>query len=110
MLRATPPDNASGLLPKRGLPVSFSSPGTPPGNDGNARAQELENEAAQVARDAIGAGLTNDPDDQDFLSMVRTAEQQAQLYTAQVNRRAWAQSYRAAHNEHYIGSKYTRPE
>jgi hypothetical protein len=46
----------------------------------------------------------------DFLGMVRECESQALLYVQQANRRAWSQSYRAFHNEHYIGSKYTRPD
>ncbi len=46
----------------------------------------------------------------DFLQLVREAEQQSNLYLAQVNRKAWTQSYRAFHQEHFVGSKYTRPD
>lgn len=108
-LRTTPPgeDPLKGI---RGQPVSFSQPGTPPGEDGVTRASELENAAQHQATHMEGVANEQDVPDIDFLSLVRNAEQQAQLYMAQVNRRAWAQSYRAIHNEHYIGSKYTRPE
>src|SRR5271170_3708017 len=109
MLRTTPPD-ASAPLPERGVPVSFSSPGVPPGEDGIANGREYENEAARKAENDDGGVYEPSSEDHDFLQMVRVAEQQAQLYTAQVNRRAWSQSYRAFHNEHFVGSKYTRPE
>jgi hypothetical protein len=45
-----------------------------------------------------------------FLRYVREAEDQAQLYVAQVNRRAWTQTLRAFHNEHFVGSKYTKTD
>ena len=108
-LRTTPPGQKTDL-PPRALPTAFYGPGnTPPGEDGLTRADELENQAQSSA---TYPGETDDYTQHgvDFLSIVRTAEQQAQLYTAQVNRRAWTQSLRAFHNEHYIGSKYTRPE
>src|ERR1700731_4759912 len=103
-LRTQPPDSSADL-PLRGMPPPFSSssrsdkPGAVPhGEDGVTHARQLENSAQ---RDADAAGLTDgasDTPDYDFLRMVRIAEQQAQLYTARVNRRAWSQSYRAAHN------------
>jgi hypothetical protein len=133
-LRTTPPGEDP-LRGTRGLPVSFSSPGTPPddgargrfagktGNGGFVRdnrwrgmagvdqqpePDELENQAADDAENP--PELQQDIPDVDFLGLVRIAEQQAQLYTAQVNRRAWSQSLRAFHNEHFVGSKYTKPE
>jgi len=105
MLHAARPGMAAGLLTKCGAPVPFSSHGVPLGDDGNAGAQELENKAMRLTR-----SLTRDPESQDFLAMVRSAEQQAQLYGAQVNRRAPPQSYRAKHKENYMGSKCTLPE
>ena len=108
-LRTTPPDNASGKIPERGLPVAFYGPrNVPPGEDGLARGGELENVAYDKAAYPDGVSRADSPTD--FLEIVQTAEQQSQLYTAQVNRRAWTQSLRASHSEHYIGSKYTRPE
>ena len=86
----------------------------PPGEDGvaNSRAApELENMAAQQA--AAPQGVDNfeeEPQGIDFLQLVREAESQALLYVEQANRRAWSDSLRAFHNEHYIGSKYTKPE
>lgn len=50
------------------------------------------------------------PTDAEFLSMVREAEAQAELYANQVNRRQWSQVYKAFHNEHFTGSKYDSPE
>lgn len=106
-LRITPPgeDPQKGT---RGQPVTMSSPSTPPGEDGIRRGRELENEAMQATESAYGGGSA--PSHHDYLGIVRRCEQQSQLYTAQVNRKAWSESYRAAHNEHFIGSKYTRPE
>lgn len=46
------------------------------------------------------------PSDNNFLSMVREAEDQATTYMNQVNRKAWTQSYRAFNNKHFMGSKY----
>lgn len=112
MLRATPPDGSADI-PPRALPVTISQPGTPPGEDGMMRGVGLENAASEYAS---GPPDGDDDDDAysntgiDFLALVREAEDQATLYVAQANRRAWSQSLRAFHNEHYIGSKYTRPE
>jgi hypothetical protein len=69
---------------------------------------EIENEAQEHAE-------TLPPTDYDgrlidFLQLVREAEEQALLYVNQVNRKAWTQSLRAFHNEHFIGSKYTKPD
>src|SRR6185437_14558522 len=108
-LRTQPPDNASAPLPLRGLPVSFSGAGTPPGEDGLHRGAQLENAAAHMAAHPDGVGDYT-KSQVDLLTVVTNAEQQAQLCMAQVNSKAWAQSYRALHNEHFIGSKYIRPE
>lgn len=51
-----------------------------------------------------------DVDDIDFLSMVRDAEALSALYVQQANRRAWTRSYRAFHNEHDVGSRYTQTD
>lgn len=52
-------------------------------------------------------GYEDKPTDQEFLQLVKAAEQQAQLYINQVNRRSWTRVYRAFHQEHFAGSKYT---
>lgn len=113
MLRSTPPDRDP-LRNTRGMPVPFNSPGVPSGEDGieaaRRGANSLENRAAQMAAEPEGATPAPSTDSIDFLHLVREAENQASLYIAQVNRRAWSQSYRAFHNEHFVGSKYTRPE
>ena len=69
----------------------------------------------QIENIASRAGYPDDEDepnaaDIDFLQLVREAEDQALLYVSQVNRKAWSQTYRAYHNEHFFGSKYTRPD
>ena len=110
MLRSRPhgEDATNGI---RALPVTISSAGTPMGEDGTTRGRGLENEAQDEAEAPFGVtkdGAGNE--DIDFLQLVKEAEQQALLYATQVNRKAWSQSLRAFHQEHYIGSKYTRPE
>jgi len=102
------------LTPGLGKPVSFNAKGTPPGVDGIRAAygfegDQAENTALQVASQPDGADRLEVPDI-DFLQLIREAEDQALLYVAQANRKAWSQSLRAFHNEHYVGSKYTRPE
>lgn len=113
MLRATPPDRDP-LNGARGLPVPFfNSAGTPPGEDGIERGttgDQLENMAQYQASEPDGVDKTVTEEAIDFLALVRQAEDQASLYVAQVNRKAWSQSLRAFHNEHYIGSKYTKPD
>src|SRR5258707_58380 len=47
------------------------------------------------------------PSDDEFLKMVTESEAQAALYQAQVNRKSWSRVYRAFHQEHFVGSKYT---
>lgn len=116
VVRVTPPGE-DGTGGARGLPVPFNSQGSPPGdgktfdayrmNDGGA--DNLELEAQDQAESLDGQGLP-DADAIDFLRLVREAEAQAALYVQQANRKAWAQSYRAFHQEHFAGSKYTRAE
>lgn len=50
------------------------------------------------------------PSDTTFLQMVREAESQASLYMNQVNKKAWSQVYRAFHNQHFVGSKYSHDD
>jgi hypothetical protein len=69
----------------------------------------------QYAQDAAVMDDDEDDIDQnktqiDFLKLVREAEDQAQLYVSQVNRRSWTQTLRAFHNEHFVGSKYTKTD
>lgn len=116
MLRATPPSHDP-LNGARALPVSFNARGTPPGSDGllnargfNSRSGQIENMADSMASEPDGVDRDDDPNSVDFLALLRQAEDQALLYVAQVNRKAWSQSYRAYHNEHYVGSKYTTPD
>ncbi len=99
-LPTQPPDNASASMPTRGLPVTFNNPGRPPGEDGLEKAQQSLN--APDYGDAVSRF--------NFLQVVTEAEAQAQLYMAQVNRKAWAQAYHAIHNEHFSGSKYLKTE
>jgi hypothetical protein len=113
MALQTQPHGEDPTAGTRGLPVSFSQDARPPGEDGLVRAVgpgELENAAAYQAENPDGVAREADGEEIDFLALVAQAEQQAQLYTQQVNRRAWSQSLRAFHQEHYVGSKYTRPE
>lgn len=100
--------DSSSLQSGRGIPVSFYAPGAPPGEDGITAG--LENRAQAYAAQLDDDDGGQDATDIDFLGMVRECESQALLYVQQANRRAWSQSYRAFHNEHYIGSKYTRPD
>jgi hypothetical protein len=111
--------DTSGLLPGLARPISLNAPAFPPGNDGVAKARrsinsgtgEIENDAQRMVSEPDGVDLEgSSAKDIDFLRLIREAEDQALLYQAQVNRKAWSQSYRAHHNEHYIGSKYTKPD
>jgi len=73
----------------------------PPGEDGLNR---------PMGRGHDGVGSTQaeraTKKDVDYLHLVALAEQQANLYIQQVNRRFWTRSYRAFHNQHFEGSKY----
>lgn len=99
----------------------------PPGEDGvkspKAAAlpeREIENEAYGASldgarRDDVSRSGTLDdfdepPTEAEFLQMVREAEAQANLYIAQVNRKSWARSYHAFHQEHFRESKYHSKE
>lgn len=107
----TQPPGEDGTNGVRGLPVPFYGPGAgPPGEDGIERGRHLENSTQRQAAFPDGVPVDGDTGRPDFLALVRQAEQQSQLYTAQVNRKAWSMSYRAFHNEHFSGSKYTRPD
>lgn len=72
-----------------------------PGDD------QIENFAAEV-----GMPPPSEPEtpDVDFLQLVREAEAQSSRYMNQMNLRAWAQTMRAFHQQHYLGSKYTKPD
>ena len=107
----------------RAVPISLNAESLPPGEDGMLRAatingtgsaddygDEIENEAQDQASEPDGVDGAQSKNSIDFLRLVRDAEDQALLYVAQVNRKAWSQSLRAFHQEHYIGSKYTRPD
>lgn len=109
MLRAQP-HGEDGTHGVRALPVTINADGSPPGEDGLTRGLGLENAAQQHASEPDGEDGTIAAGGIDFLRLVRQAEDQALLYVAQVNRTAWSQSLRAFHGEHYVGSKYTRPE
>jgi hypothetical protein len=106
-LRTTPPgeDPTKGV---RGKPQPFSANSLPPGEDGLApegRMIAAASENGTVPKpQAPGTPIV------DFLQLVREAEQQSLLYQNANNRRAWAQSYRAWHNEHFSGSKYLKPD
>lgn len=109
--------------PESGTAGSWRAPGyPPPGEDGLERPagktnpDEIENEAAAISEtEGLGGGDGDDFDDDapelpDFLRLTRIAEAQAAMYMAQVNRRGWSQAYRAFHQEHFVGSKYTKPD
>jgi hypothetical protein len=94
-------------------PVGFFEQGSPPGEDG------LNNLAghADLYQSTLDAALPPGAAEEDlaarvprgevdYLHLIAIAEQQANLYVQQVNRRAWSRSYRAFHNEHFVGSKY----
>jgi hypothetical protein len=78
---------------------------TPPGEDG---VNDLYQHALDAATPGSGPGAGAAParTEVDYLHLIAIAEQQANLYVQQVNRRAWSRSYRAFHNEHFVGSKY----
>jgi hypothetical protein len=76
---------------------------TPPGEDG---VNNLYQHALAAATPPGSAPERIGHDAPDYLHLIAIAEQQANLYVQQVNRRAWSRSYRAFHNEHFVGSKY----
>ena len=73
-----------------------------------AEAQLTDGAAREDGYDGDGDDEFNEkPSDTTFLQMVREAESQASLYMSQVNKKAWSQVYRAFHNQHFVGSKYS---
>lgn len=92
---------------------------TPPGEDGLANPMPIGKDLYQQASDMAIDGASHEvdreddefsddkPTDDDFLKMVVDSEAQASLYQAQVNRKSWSRVYRAFHQEHFVGSKYT---
>src|ERR1051326_2714411 len=120
MLRSTPPGEDP-VGDARVSRVGFFAQGAPPGEDGLARRSLGEGgmntlagqgDLYQRTLDAAtppGAAEESAPESRgevDYLHLISIAEQQANLYVQQVNRRAWSRSYRAFHNEHFAGSKY----
>jgi hypothetical protein len=120
MLRSTPPGEDP-VGDARVSRVGFFAQGAPPGEDGLARRSLGEDgmnnlaghgDLYQRTLDAAtppGAAEESAPESRgevDYLHLISIAEQQANLYVQQVNRRAWSRSYRAFHNEHFAGSKY----
>lgn len=80
----------------------------------DGREVDLYGDAERQGTD--GARAEDDYDDNDgdekptdtaFLQLVAQAEEQAQLYINQVNRKSWSRVMRAFHQEHFVGSKYT---
>lgn len=119
VLRTTPP----GEDPNRGVraqPVAFQAQARPPGENKDLTMRTLGKDAdddgaeVEMQESATNAGTVEKapatPPQTDFLQLVREAETQALLYQNQTNRRAWSQSYRAWHNEHFSGSKYLKPD
>jgi hypothetical protein len=98
----------------------------PPGEDGimkpRAAARSLQQQDPFEAHDAeqmegvnTGEAYNEDdpwqkPSDETFLQLVKQAEDNAQVYANQVNRKSWQRSYRAYLQEHFTGSKYTSRE
>jgi hypothetical protein len=72
-----------------------------------ARAEAQGTDGANPAEGGDDDEYSEQPTEQEFLQLVREAESQAQLYINQVNRKSWSRVYRAFHQEHFVGSKYT---
>jgi hypothetical protein len=102
MLRSTPPGEDP-VGDARISQVGFFEQGSPPGEDG---VDNLYQHAIEAATPAGSAPERVGHQTPDYLHLITIAEQQANLYVQQVNRRAWSRSYRAFHNEHFVGSKY----
>jgi hypothetical protein len=79
---------------------------TPPGEDGLDNLYRHALAAAAPPGAAEESAAARPGETPDYLHLITIAEQQANLYVQQVNRRAWSRSYRAFHNEHFAGSKY----
>lgn len=111
-LRTNPPgeDPTYGV---RGAPLPFNADSKPPGEDGIQAAESGDAALVQAATDAGTVSPTKGSDVKtpvDFLQLVKEAEQQSLMYQNANNRRAWQQSYRAWHNEHFSGSKYLKSD
>lgn len=105
-----------GILPSG----SFREPGGAPHGEDGVQFEPAEADAPQLAPDGTDQ-LENyadddmhdmlEPDEEeeeyDFLALVREAQSQSRQYLQQINRKSWAQAFRAMHNEHFSGSKYT---
>jgi len=102
MLRSTPPGEDPVGDARIGQ-VGFFEHGSPPGEDG---VNNLYQHATDMAVPPGSAPERIGHNAPDYLHLIAIAEQQANLYVQQVNRRAWSRSYRAFHNEHFVGSKY----
>ncbi|HXW23734.1 MAG TPA: hypothetical protein VEK73_03220 [Xanthobacteraceae bacterium] len=102
MLRATPPGEDP-IGDARATAVGFFAQGSPPGEDGVNNLYQHALDAATPPGSAPERVSHGAPD---YLHLITIAEQQANLYVQQVNRRSWTRSYRAFHNEHFTGSKY----
>jgi hypothetical protein len=95
-----PPGNGSGSLSEPSEAEPPEQQLAPDGTD------EMENYADDDMNDML------EPDEEeeetyDFLGLVREAQSQSRQYLQQINRKSWAQAFRAVHNEHFSGSKYT---
>jgi hypothetical protein len=113
MLRSTPPGEDP-VGDGRVSPVGFFAQGSPPGEDVLARRSLGEDGVNNLYEHALDAALPPGAAEEepaarvsrgavDYLRLISVAEQQANLYVQQVNRRAWSRSYRAFHNEHFVG-------
>jgi hypothetical protein len=76
------------------------------GDDLYARAEAQLTDGAEHDDDYDDDDSEQKPTNEEFLQLVRAAEDQAQLYINQVNRKSWSRTYRAFHQEHFVGSKY----
>lgn len=104
MLRATPvgEDTVTSTRTRE-----FSAADDNNGDDLYARAEAQGVHGARPADDGDANEYDEKPTETQFLQLVREAESQAQLYINQVNRKSWSRVYRAFHQEHFVGSKYT---
>lgn len=104
-----------GENPKTGTRRRVLGPPSEAGNkpfDPDGR-DKLPTDEPSIENAAAAAGLPEEDVEDipyDFLDLLQQAEDQANLYIAQVNRTAWTQSLRAFHNQHYIGSRYTNKD
>lgn len=113
------PRGEDGTNGMEGTPVFFFGEGSPPGenkkfnayqmNDGTEPSMEWEAQGQAETDDGYISGDEQlGPDDIDFISMVRDAEALSLFYAQGTTRKAWTRSYRAFHQEHDLGSRYTQ--